>query len=60
MTNLRTPDYSVASAAAQLAVSKVTIYKLLRIGALKFYKCGKATRITVESVQCFRETGGTA
>ena len=60
MINKITPDYSVASTAAQLSVSKVTIYKLLRLGALKFYKCGKTTRITAESVQHFRETGGTA
>lgn len=48
------PDYKVEEVARLLSASKPTIYKLINTGKLHFYKVGRGTRITRESVEALR------
>jgi len=47
-------DMSVDQVSYQLNVSRVTVYKLMKEGKLSFYKAGKCTRITQESIDILR------
>lgn len=51
------PDLTVETAANKLAVSRVTVYKMIHAGLLHAYKVGRCTRITNESLELLR-TGG--
>lgn len=48
-------DYTVDSLAIFLSVSRPTIYKMINDGRLHAYKVGRATRVTVESVEHLRK-----
>ena len=52
------PDQTVDQVAHQLSVSRPTVYKLIHKGYLHAYHAGRATRITRESLEHFRKTGG--
>ncbi|MGI9483733.1 MAG: helix-turn-helix domain-containing protein [Hyphomicrobiales bacterium] len=54
MTVTTQPDLSIDTAAEAMAVSRVTIYRLIETGDLDAYKVRKSTRITRESFDRFK------
>jgi excisionase family DNA binding protein len=55
MTNQTTPpDVTVDEAAAEMAVSRVLIYRMMKDGRFDAYKIGKNTRIRRSSLDAFR------
>jgi excisionase family DNA binding protein len=45
--------YSVDDACAELSISRPTIYRLAKSGALKLVKIGSASRITAASMKAY-------
>lgn len=50
--------YTIKEVSGMLKVSRVTLYRWIQTGKLKYYRAGKGVRIPKSSLEQFLESGG--